>query len=289
MNGTIIARHGTAFLRAYPDGSGEMVDQSLNPLGPRLTPWQTFIRDGYWTTDDLPTVAEKVDFFTEDGQVHPIRGSEGYDPELAGEKAPADRTPAHVAEFEEMIRAKNPKIEWGRIWDKDGKPLTEVTRGSRHRVVWRDPGPAGIEAWVGGHVTHFHPSEGGKPGDESLSLSTGDVRTMLRTGMESVRCFGQDGKYMEVTNRSIGADSSDRYRQSLAFDREFNRAFAADLKEYRDAKWQATGYKGWRTPTQDQIDRFAALKATIIAKQGEALQVALAASPDLTVKTGKVT
>ena len=266
--------------------TAQVYDASSGRLYP-VAPVHAIVARGYWLPfDGEVSGAKKVDFFTEDGQVHPIRGSEGYDPELAGETEPdghptrdeeqyqriaASRAAvaAAVAGFEKDILAKHPKIEWGRIFGKDGNPLTPVTKGSRTSIRWR-----GIprDLLEGATMTHFHPT--GKDGLAlSANLSDTDVRLMLRQGMGTMRCFNAVGDYMEV--RQQGLDPDRGWRFDNAFREAWREPRAAVVRDYR-ANADEPG--AW--------EKYTALYAE---KYQQAFTEAIGKVPGLTLRTGKGT
>jgi SPP1 gp7 family putative phage head morphogenesis protein len=134
-----------------------------------------------------------------------------------------------VNAFERDIIAKAPKVEYGRVFDAEGNPLTEVKKGGTARITWR------IQhgEWRDANLTHFHPDAPGRVTGRILSLSDGDVITAIDTRLASMRAFGIDGRWMEL--RNLGYEYG-----SLRFRTAFSNAW----KAARRGQW-------WAQPIKD--------------------------------------
>ena len=124
---------------------------------------------------------------------------------LAPKDAPQGGTHLAVTAFERDIMAKNPKVEWGQVFDADGNPLTPPTKGTASRVKF--PSQYGLP-WRGGTLTHLHPTRANTAPGESVSLSLKDVAVALDGSLGAVRAFTSDGSWMEIRNTGYAFNST---------------------------------------------------------------------------------
>jgi len=129
---------------------------------------------------------------------------------LAPKDAPQGGTPIAVMAFERDIMAKDPKVEWAQLFDKDGNPLTPPIKGTASQVKL-PPTQYGLP-WRGATLTHLHPTRNTARGStapgEVMSLSLKDVVVTLDQSLGTTRAFTSDGSWMELRNTGYAFNSS---------------------------------------------------------------------------------
>jgi hypothetical protein len=139
-----------------------------------------------------------------------------------------------VRVFEAQIAAMNPKVEYAVIVNAAGQVSNRI-KGTPARVpIPLPPGP--LRGWS---VTHLHPGAEG-----AVSLSAMDVKIAMDRGV-SIRAFGPDGHWMELTNNSPynSSNFSARWRSEYrALQRDWragNTGGRSWTQAYRDTMVQA--------------------------------------------------
>jgi hypothetical protein len=175
---------------------------------------------------------------------------------LAPKDAPQGGVPVALTAFERDIMAKEPKVEWGQVFDKDGNPITPPTKGGSNSIHWVHG--ANPQEWRGAYLTHLHPTSSSgstaRAADEVMSLSARDISTALDTSLASIRAFTTDGHWMELRNTGYEFNS-------YAFDGLFKDKWAAAKRGQWWSKPMSSG------PDFDRASRayFAAYRDTIIS------------------------
>ncbi len=151
--------------------------------------------------------------------------------------------------FERSIMAKNPRLEYGQVFNADGTAYTAVTKGSKSAIRWSVKNSEG--EWVGKTLTHFHPHHTGRVTAEAdfVSLSSQDVSTFIHTKLGSLRAFSADGTWMEVVNNGY------RYGPE-----RFNMLFKSEIKKVERAnaeEWSrlpvTEANEAWSTAYRDTL------------------------------------
>ena len=188
-----------------------------------------------WTGDAVTVAATKVagstlwtktEFFTDETGVHPIRGSEGYEPEAAGEKPAEGKT--DIRTVEKAIFGLKDHEELRAL---DDKGRVVFSKRGRDGESWVDLTPEDDAKMAGAIMTHNHP--GGS------SLSHFDLMTASRDNLVAIRAVGTnlEGQSFIYEARRVG----DHWPSDQVI------RFAADEA--------STMVRSWLTPAVDEAIR----------------------------------